>query len=59
VRRVKLGKTHVLATYDPLCVHGGEPRQIALQDFAGQKGLTVKLPADAQTRIFVLKEKGA
>jgi hypothetical protein len=59
VRRVKLGKTHVLATYDPMCLHGGAPRQIVLQDFAGQKGLTVKLPADAQTRIFVLKEEGA
>lgn len=55
VRRVKLGKTHVLATYDPMCLHGGQPREIVLPDFDGRQGLTLKLPADQQTRVFVLR----
>jgi hypothetical protein len=55
VRRVKLGRFHLLATYDPLCVHGGEPRQIKLPALDGQKGLMLNLPADAQTRLFVLE----
>ncbi len=56
VRRVQLGPYHVVATYDPLCAHGGEPRRIVLEDFAGHAGLTLDLPADAQTRIFVARE---
>ncbi len=56
VRRVSLGPWHVVATYDPGCIFGGEPRTIRLQDFAGHAGLTLELPADAQTRIFVLRE---
>ena len=54
VRRVKLGPYHVIATYDPLCLHGGAPREIVLEDFDGRRGLTLVLPADAQTRVFVL-----
>ncbi|MBU0606703.1 MAG: hypothetical protein KKI08_02400 [Armatimonadetes bacterium] len=56
VRRVKLGKWHVLATYDPGCVYGGPARTIELKDFDGRAGRTVTLPADAQTRIFVLEQ---
>ena len=56
VRRVKLGRLHVLATYDPLWEEHAEPRQIVLEDFDGHQGLTLVLPADAQTRIFVLRE---
>ncbi len=56
VRRVKLGRIHVVATYDPLCIHGGGPRQIVLENFDGVAGRTLVLPADAATRIFVLKE---
>jgi hypothetical protein len=56
VRRVKLGKWHVLATYDPGCIHGGPGRAIELKDFDGKAGLTVTLPADAETRVFVLGE---
>jgi len=56
VRRVKLGPIHVIITYDPAVVHGGRPRQIELFDFDGRTGLTLRLPADEQTRIFVLRE---
>lgn len=56
VRRVQLGKVHVVATYDPQVVHGKEAREVVLNDFAGHQGLTVRLPADAETRVFVLRE---
>jgi hypothetical protein len=56
VRRVQLGDLHVVATYDPKVVHGEAPRDIVLRDFAGHAGLTVTLPADAETRVFVLRE---
>lgn len=54
VRRVKLGRINLVATYDPLPAHGGAARAITLPDFDGRRGLTVKLPADEQVRIFVL-----
>ncbi len=57
VRRVKLGKTHVVITYDPIVIHGGKPRNIVLKDFDSVKGRMLTLPADQQTRIFVLAEK--
>ena len=57
VRRVKLGPIHVVVTYDPGVVYGGEPREIVLKDFDGRPGLTLRLPADDQTRIFVLREE--
>ena len=56
VRRVKLGRIHVIATYDPGVVHGGKPRRITLKNFAGHTGRTLILPADHKTRIFVLRE---
>ena len=55
VRRVKLGPYHVIATYDPLCLSGGPARKITLEDFDGQRGLTLTLPADRQTRIHVVR----
>jgi len=57
VRRVKLGPIHVLCTYDPKVVYGGEPREISLRDFDGRSGRTLRLPADSETRIFVLREE--
>ena len=57
VRRVKLGPIHLLCTYDPKVLYGGEPREIALTDFDGCPGRTLRLPADSQTRIFVLREE--
>jgi len=57
VRRVKLGPWHVLITYDPGVIFGGPPREIALSDFDGVKGRTLRLPADAETRVFVVKER--
>jgi len=66
VRRVKLGPVHVLITYDPNVIHGtapvgekqqplvGQPRWIVLEDFDGVAGRTLELPADEQTRVFVL-----
>ena len=56
VRRVKLGPIHVLCTYDPNVVYGGEPREIVLTDFDGEAGRTLRLPADSETRMFVLRE---
>lgn len=56
VRRVKYGSWHVLATYDPKVIYGGKPREIVLEDFDGVSGRTLRLPADAQMRIFVLQE---
>jgi hypothetical protein len=56
VRRVKLGPVHVLATYDPVVVHGKAAREVRLPDFDGVQGLTLTLPADAETRVFVLRE---
>ncbi len=57
VRRVKLGSVHVLATYDPMVVHGGKPREVVLPDFDGATGRTLRFPADEQTRVFVVREK--
>ncbi len=56
VRRVKCGQFHIIATYDPGVVYGGAPRDITLENFDGRQGLTVTLPADQQTRIFILKD---
>lgn len=55
VRRVKLNDVQVIATYDPAVVFGGKPREIVLKDFDGPKGLTLRLPADAQVRLFVVR----
>jgi len=57
VRRVKLSDIHVLITYDPQVVYGGEAREIILENFDGHQGLTLKLPADSETRIFVMRER--
>jgi hypothetical protein len=56
VRRVKLGPIHILITYDPKVVYGGKPREVVLTDFDGHQGRTLQLPADDQTRIFVLRD---
>ena len=55
VRRVRLGRWHVLISYDPKVIYGGRPREIVLADFGGVKGRTLRLPADAETRVFVVK----
>lgn len=55
VRRVSLGPWQIVATYDPGVVPGGEARRVRLENFAGRPGLTLDLPADADTRIFVLR----
>ena len=57
VRRVKHGPVHIVMTYDPQVVHGGKPREIVLTNFDNRPGLTLRLPADQQTRIFVLREQ--
>ena len=57
VRRVKLGPIQILITYDPKVVYGGKPREIVLTDFDGRRGLTLRLPADGQTRVFVLRSR--
>ena len=54
VRRVKCGSADVLITYDPKVIFGGEPREIVLENFDGQEGVTLRLPADDETRVFVI-----
>ena len=55
VRRVSLGPYHVIATYDPNAgSEGYTPATIVLEDFAGNPELNLSLPADGQTRIFVV-----
>jgi len=56
VRRVKLNRWHIIITYDPKVIFGGEPRSIVLEDFDGCEGRSLELPADAETRIFILEE---
>ena len=56
VRRVKYGKVHVIVTYDPAVIYGKTPRDITLNDFDGIRDLELHLPADEETRIFVLHE---
>lgn len=55
VRRVSMDDVHVVCTYDPMWESEDAPRDIVLEDFAGTAGLTVILPADRHTRIFVLR----
>ena len=55
VRRVSLGDYHVLATYDPNSGSAGySPATIVLEDFGGNPDLNLSLPADDETRIFVV-----
>lgn len=56
VRRVSNGPYHVVITYDPGVIHGGNAREIELQNFDGVQGLTLKLPADDQVRIFIFEQ---
>ena len=56
LRRVRLGRWHAVITYDPGVVHGDTPRDVVLTDFGGVVGRTLRLPADEQTRVFVLEE---
>ena len=55
VRRVTRCPYHVVGTYDPTCVDGGRPRSVVLANLDGRPGLTLELPADSQTRLFVLR----
>lgn len=54
VRRVSMDNVHIVCTYDPMWQSEEAPRDIALENFAGT-GLTLTLPADSRTRIFVLR----
>ncbi len=56
VRRIRCGRLHILITYDPLWHEHDGPRRIVLADFDGRDGATLVLPADRQTRIFVLRD---
>ena len=56
VRRVKLGRVNLIATYDPLCVQSDAPgRPVTLTNFDGRAGCTLALPADAQLRLYVVR----
>jgi hypothetical protein len=56
VRRVQLGRYHVVATCDPQWQKNQVTQSVELKGFDGRKGLTVLLPADSQTRIFVMRQ---
>jgi hypothetical protein len=59
VRRVKKGRYNIIATYDPQWQSYPQWRQIALNNFDGQNGLALSLPADKQTRFFITEEPAA
>lgn len=54
VRRVKYGRHHLLAAWDPWGYK--RPREAVLRDFDGHAGLTLRVPADAQVRLYLLEE---
>ena len=55
VRRVEYEDYQIVITYDPQWQLHDEPRTIYLEDFNGNGGLDVVLPADQHPRIFVLQ----
>lgn len=56
VRRVKFGDYHIVISYDPQWQKAFRtPRTVTLENFDGIDGLDLQIPADAKTRIFVLK----
>ncbi len=55
VRRVKYDRTHLIISYDPQVIYGGTPREILLADFDQRPGLTLRVPADDQVRIFAVR----
>lgn len=57
VRRMVLDGLQVVITYDPKVVYGGAPRTVELTDLDGQAGQSLVLPADAQVRLFVLRQR--
>ena len=59
IRRVKLGDYHIVITYDPRWQTYPAGRNIQLEDFDGVENLELNFPADAKTRIFVLKNGAA
>ncbi|HEY3498462.1 MAG TPA: hypothetical protein VGK73_27410 [Polyangiaceae bacterium] len=55
-RRVKSEGLHVLIANSPRAVYGGQTQTIVLQNFDGRPGRTLRVPADAETRIWALLE---
>ncbi|NOY79455.1 MAG: hypothetical protein GXP31_00470 [Kiritimatiellaeota bacterium] len=55
VRCVRYGPWYLIASYDPKAFASGRGRNVLLRDFAGRTGLDVTVPADAQTRLFLLE----
>ncbi|MBN1670814.1 MAG: fibronectin type III domain-containing protein, partial [Kiritimatiellae bacterium] len=57
VRRVSFGRYHLLATYNPKSVYEGQSaRTIELRNFDGYPNLTLRVPADGRTRLFLLEQ---
>jgi hypothetical protein len=56
VRRIKFGPYHIVATYDPFWEDYPDGRIITLNDFSGKIGLNIHVPADKESRIFVVCE---
>lgn len=54
IRRIDNGGFAVIATYDPQWQKFPGGRTVTLADFDGRAGLTLEIPADSQTRFFVL-----
>jgi hypothetical protein len=55
VRRVDNAGYAIVATYDPQWQKFPSGRTVTLTDFDGRAGLTLELPADRETRFFLLR----
>lgn len=55
VRRVDNGDYTIIATYDPQWQKYPDPRTVVLSNFDGHAGLTLEVPADGETRLFLLR----
>lgn len=55
VRRVDNAGFAIVATYDPQWQKFPAGRTVTLTDFDGRTGLTLEIPADRETRLFLLR----
>lgn len=58
VRRVRSSGWQAVMTYDPFWAEAGGARSVLLSGLDGLPGTTVRLPADRQVRLFVLRAAG-
>jgi hypothetical protein len=56
VRRTKLHGVHIVISNSPAATYGDPQEELVLSAFDGRSGRTLRVPADAQTRIWVLAD---